>query len=157
LRLARGREPAPKPEHVRVLAIVEQRPSAASRLGLSDELDPLGVPRVRVEWRLGEDERASIETFVTVLDEELRRTGAGALEVEPWLADAERWSDNAFDSFHPAGGARIGDVVGDDLRVHGSPNVYVCGAAAFPRSGCVNPTLTIVALALRLAAHLGSR
>lgn len=157
LRLTRGREPAPPPDEVRFLAIVEQRPNAASRLGLSDELDPLGIPRARVEWRLGEDERTSVETFVTVLDEELRRTGAGSLEVEPWLADAERWSEHAFDSFHPAGGARIGDVVGDDLRVHHSPDVYVCGAAAFPRAGCVNPTLTIVALALRLADQLEAR
>jgi choline dehydrogenase-like flavoprotein len=156
LRLVRGREPAPPPAGVGVLAIVEQRPNAASRLGLSAELDPLGVPRARVEWRLGEDERSAMATFVTVLDEELRRTGAGSLDVEPWLADSEDWTAHAFDSFHPAGGARIGQIVDEDLRVQGLPNVYVCGAAAFPRAGCVNPTLTIVALALRLANTLGA-
>jgi choline dehydrogenase-like flavoprotein len=153
-RILRGREPAPRPSAVRILAVVEQRPNPASVLTLSDEVDPLGIPRARVDWRLGEHERASIENATAVLDEELRRTGAGALEVEPWLADRERWSDRAFDSFHPAGGARIGDVVDDDLQVRGATGVYVCGAAAFPRSGCVNPTLTIVALALRLADHL---
>ena len=88
------------------------------------------------------------------LGEELRRTGAGSVEPEPWLADADRWHEHAYDSFHPAGGARIGELVYDDLQVHGAKDVYVCGAAAFPRAGCVNPTLTIIALAFRLADHL---
>ena len=156
VRLVRGREPAPRPSETRVLTIVEQLPNAASRIELSDELDPLGVPRVRVSWQIGESERTSIERFVAVLDEEMRRTGAGALDVEPWLGN-EEWEQHAFDAFHPAGGARIGDVVDETCEVHGAPGVYVCGAAAFPRSGCVNPTLTIVALAFRLAEHLRGR
>jgi choline dehydrogenase-like flavoprotein len=156
IRVARGREPAPTPTDARILAVVEQ-PDPQGTLTLSEELDPLGIRRARVDWRLGEPERAAMASAITVLDEELRRTGAGSVEPEPWLADAEGWSEHAFDSFHPAGGARIGDVVDDDLRAHDAPDVYVCGAAAFPRAGCVNPTLTIVALALRLADHLGGR
>jgi choline dehydrogenase-like flavoprotein len=151
LRLARGREPAPPPSDVRILAVVEQQPNCDSSLTLAEELDPLGLPRARVDWRLGEDERAALVSAVTTLDEELRRTGTGMLEPEPWLADAGQWQAHAQDSFHPAGGARIGDVVGHDLQAHGSPGVYVCSAAAFPRAGCANPTLTIIALAFRLA------
>ena len=147
-RIARGREPAPTPTDTRILAVVEQ-PDSQGSLTLADELDPLGIPRARIDWRLGEPERRAIANAVAVLGEALRY----GVEPEPWLAD-ERWLEHAYDSFHPAGGARIGDVVEDDLLVRGMKGVYVCGAAAFPRAGCVNPTLTIVALAFRLADHL---
>ena len=45
-------------------------------------------------------------------------------------------------------------VVDADCAVHGVPNLYVASAAVFPTSSHANPTLTIVALALRLADHL---
>jgi choline dehydrogenase-like flavoprotein len=64
--------------------------------------------------------------------------------------------------FHPAGVCRMADapergVVDRDCRVFGTENVYVVGASVFPTSGSGNPTLTIVALALRLADHLIGR
>ena len=45
-------------------------------------------------------------------------------------------------------------VVDADCRVHGVRNLYVAGSSVFPTYGCSNPTLTVVALALRLADHL---
>jgi choline dehydrogenase-like flavoprotein len=48
-------------------------------------------------------------------------------------------------------------VVGADGRVHGTANLYVAGPSVFPIGGHANPMLTIVALALRLAAHLRAR
>jgi choline dehydrogenase-like flavoprotein len=45
-------------------------------------------------------------------------------------------------------------VVDSDCRVHGVANLFVAGAATFPTSSQANPTLTIVALALRLALRL---
>ena len=42
-------------------------------------------------------------------------------------------------------------------RVHGFSNLYVAGSSLFPASSAANPTLTIVALALRLAEHLAGR
>ena len=48
---------------------------------------------------------------------------------------------------------RLG-VVTEDARVHGLSNLFVAGSSVFPTGGFANPTLTIVALALRLADHL---
>ena len=47
-------------------------------------------------------------------------------------------------------------VVDADGKVHSVPNLYVAGSAVFPTGGANTPTLTIVALALRLADHLAS-
>jgi choline dehydrogenase-like flavoprotein len=52
--------------------------------------------------------------------------------------------------------ARLG-VVDADSRVHGLANLFVTGSSVFPTGGFANPTLTIVALALRLADHLEAR
>jgi choline dehydrogenase-like flavoprotein len=48
-------------------------------------------------------------------------------------------------------------VVDRDLKVFGTRRTYVCGSSVFPTCGFVNPTLTIGALALRLAHHLWSQ
>lgn len=48
-------------------------------------------------------------------------------------------------------------VVDADARVHGVANLYVAGSSVFPTSGAANPTLSIIALALRLAAHVTRR
>jgi choline dehydrogenase-like flavoprotein len=45
-------------------------------------------------------------------------------------------------------------VVDSDCRVRAASDLYLCGSAVFPASGCTNPTLTIIALALRLAERL---
>ena len=45
-------------------------------------------------------------------------------------------------------------VVDADLKVHGIANLFVAGSGVFPTYGASNPTLNLVALTLRLAAHL---
>ncbi len=45
-------------------------------------------------------------------------------------------------------------VVDPDGRVHGVRNLWVTGSSVFPTGGWINPTLTIVAVAIRLADHL---
>jgi choline dehydrogenase-like flavoprotein len=84
----------------------------------------------------------------------LDQAGLGRLELtaEPAL------NPNAH---HHAGTTRMGagpvdGVVDPDLRVHGADNLFVCGSSVFPTAGAVNPTLTAVALAHRLADHLRS-
>jgi len=72
------------------------------------------------------------------------------------IETARRPDPNAH---HHAGTTRMHDdpalgVVDRHARVHGTDNLYVAGASVFPTAGFANPVLTIVALALRLAAHL---
>ncbi|MGH9920367.1 MAG: GMC family oxidoreductase, partial [Nitrososphaerales archaeon] len=63
-------------------------------------------------------------------------------------------------SGHPQGGNRMGgagqkSVVDSRSRVHGFDNLFVCDASVFPTSLGVNPQLTVMALATRLAEHIG--
>ena len=66
------------------------------------------------------------------------------------------WPDSPAGVCHHMGTTRMHDspkrgVVDADCRVHGLANLYAAGSSVFPTSGSANPTLTIVALALRLA------
>ena len=47
-------------------------------------------------------------------------------------------------------------VVDSNCRVHTTDNLYVAGSSVFPAGGASNPTYTMVAMALRLGAHLAS-
>jgi choline dehydrogenase-like flavoprotein len=77
----------------------------------------------------------------------------------PLLADADDPWPISRDASHHMGTTRMGNdpstsIVDRDCRIHGIANLYVAGSSVFPTSGSANPTLTIVALSLRLANHL---
>jgi choline dehydrogenase-like flavoprotein len=82
----------------------------------------------------------------------------GRLDYDPDALERSMVRDGAYGGHH-IGTARMGaspstSVVDSDCRVHGVHNLFIAGSAVFPTSGQANPTLTIVALALRLADHL---
>jgi choline dehydrogenase-like flavoprotein len=63
---------------------------------------------------------------------------------------------------HQAGTARFGidpaaSVLDTDCRAHELDNLYLADASFFPSIGAVNPTLTIIANALRVADIVGKR
>jgi choline dehydrogenase-like flavoprotein len=136
-----------------VVAHCEQMPNPQSRLSLSDRRDRHDIPLLRVDWRVGDTELHSASRTLQLLDERLGQLGAGRL--------IARETDILFgDAAHPMGSTRMSrdprrGVVDSDCRVHGIANLYVAGGSVFPTGGYANPTLTIVALALRLAEHLG--
>lgn len=148
----------PLPHTFHLLTRQEQAPNPASRVTLADERDALGMPRVRLDWRLTDLDRRSFHGFYEALGREMGRTGIGRMQMRDWVqesADAA-WPSSLGGGWHHMGTTRMHDdprqgVVDADCRVHGVANLYVAGAAVFPTAGCVNPTLTLVALTLRLA------
>lgn len=131
----------------------EQVPNPDSRLLLADAVDAHGVPRLRVDWRLSETDKHLLARGLRAVTAAMP-AGAGFALDDPEAAVA-----TVTPISHHMGTARMGSdpatgVVDTDLQLFGTKGVYVCGAAAFPTSGFANPTLTIVALALRLAEHL---
>lgn len=141
----------------------EQAPNPASRVTLSNERDEMGMPRVRLDWRLTELDRRSFREFYQVLGAELGRSGLGRVRMNDWLLDPVDgpWPDSLGGGWHHMGTTRMHPnpregVVDVNSRVHGVENLYVAGASVFPTAGSVNPTLTLVALSLRLSDHLKS-
>lgn len=159
-RFARGLPSAAPLERARLKLLMEQAPNPDSRVTLAAEHDVLGLPRARVDWRLTELDRHTTRTMTGVLDAELRRLGLARLRGTEWL-DTDGWTDHVEEACHHMGTTRMSTdprtgVVDPDGRVHGVEGLYACGSSVFPTGGYANPTLTIVALALRLAEHLGS-
>ncbi|MDR7193736.1 GMC family oxidoreductase [Luteimonas terrae] len=139
----------------------EQQPNRESRVTLSETCDALGMPQLLVDWRHAPGDVQTVRTALAVLARDMHESGAGRLDYDPDTVEAEMLRYGAYGGHH-IGTARMGtdpqrSVVDSDCRVHGMENLYVAGAAAFPTSSQANPTLTIVALALRLAEHLQAR
>lgn len=157
--------------NVYVVVRAEQAPNPDSRVYLSQRRDALGMPKLELDWRFSPIDKQTVVHLMSVFDTELRRCSLGHVENSPWLADdGPLWETDPLISNHPIGGYHhIGTtrmaadqrrgVVDENCRVHGLANLYVAGSSVFPTGGWANPTLTILALSLRLAdriAGLGS-
>lgn len=151
--------PAP-PRFFQLATRQEQAPNPDSRVTLSAERDALGMPRAKLDWRFTALEKRSIRTFYQLLGRELGRTGIGRVQIREWLLDDDHtWPSALSGGWHHMGTTRMHDdpkqgVVDATCRVHGLGNLYVAGAAVHTTAGAVNPTLTLVALSLRLSDHL---
>ena len=157
------REYQPSNAGLRMWCSAEAAPNPDSRVRLGDQLDALGMPRIALDWRLSELDKRSLLAAHQAVALELGRTGLGRLQIAEWLtADATSWSPTLEGGHHHIGTTRMSvdpsaGVVDAAARVHGIANLYVAGSSVFPTCGSANPTLTIVALALRLAAQLNER
>jgi choline dehydrogenase-like flavoprotein len=148
--------PDPGPAVFRLNHMSEQAPNPESRVTLSEERDALGLPRVRLDWRLSPIDIATISRAKQILDEELRRAGIGRLRIE---LRGSRPPPDLHGGWHHMGTTRMHrdpkqGVVDEHCRLHDVSNLYVAGSSVFPTGGYANPTLTIVALAIRLADHI---
>ena len=138
----------------------EQAPNAQSRVTLSRERDALGVPRARFDWQFTALDKRTMRETTTALAEQFGLADVGRVQARPWLLEGDDvWPPMVSGGWHDMGGTRMHasprlGVVDADCRAHGVSNLHLAGAGVFSTAGSANPTLTIVALALRLGAHL---
>jgi choline dehydrogenase-like flavoprotein len=153
-----GQGTSPAERAVFLVALCEQAPNEHSRVRLGDDTDALGVPRVQLEWRLGAQDKRSARLAGELLARALGAAGLGRLQL--LLSDDDHvWPEELSGGRHHMGTTRMHQdpkqgVVDADCRVHGLENLHVAGSSVFPTAGAAPPTLTAVALALRLADHL---
>jgi choline dehydrogenase-like flavoprotein len=156
------RQPALDTSGVAVLTVGgEQAPNRDSRVYLSAQVDALGMRKLVLDWRLTTAEIRSWQRFAEVAAGELERCGYGSVELERFRLpeDPDDLSGIAVDLGHHIGTTRMATdpsrgVVDRDCRVFGMANLYLASSSVFPTGGFSNPTLTIMALALRLADHV---
>ncbi|MGE0773971.1 MAG: GMC family oxidoreductase, partial [Sphingomonadaceae bacterium] len=128
------------------------------RVLLDTAQDRLGMPRAKVDWRIRPDDRRALDRLIDLLKVEMPRADLGRI-VPDTSPDAAGWPASMSGGKHHMGTTRMHDdpaqgVTDGSGKVHGMANLYVAGSSLFPTAGYANPTLTIVALALRSADHL---
>jgi choline dehydrogenase-like flavoprotein len=138
----------------------EQAPNPDSRIGLAEATDRFGNRQVRVDWRYCRQDVDTVARSFDLLRSDLAEQGTGTLALAPDETDIETVvrRDGAYGGHH-IGTVRMGatpglGVVDRNCKVFGLNNLYVSGSAVFPTSSQANPTLTIVAMAIRLSEHL---
>lgn len=139
----------------------EQMPHADSRVSLTDKLDALGMPQLRVNWRYARADIESLRRTLDVIAQEVERSGIGRLSYDGGTLEEDLMRFGAYGGHH-IGTTRMGSdprssVVDANCRVHSVGNLYIAGSSVFPTSSQANPTLTLIALSLRLGRHLTQR
>lgn len=139
----------------------EHAPNPESRVVLHQDRDAFGMRRLEARIRFEQVDFQSVLQLHRLMRERFAASGVGEFiyeeaELRAKLEDeARKFNSNA----HHIGTTRMSEdpargVVDPQCRVHGVENFYLAGSSVFPTSSHANPTLTLVAVALRLADHL---
>lgn len=139
-----------------VLHQTEQSPDADNRVRLADSVDDLGRSELVLTWRWSLEDQRRIARSRDLFGAALVERGVGRLVNTDYDNGLPRLLGGTH---HHLGTTRMSadpnlGVVDPDAKVHDWENLYVASGSVFPSSGFVNPTLTVVALGLRLGAHL---
>ncbi len=125
-------------------------PNPENRLTLSTEYkDPLGIPRPQIYYDVGEYTRRAGARTREVYQQLAHAMGGTEIEItKPFLPNN-----------HIMGGTIMGhdgeaSVVDADCRTHDHANLFLATSAVMPTAGTANCTLTIAALALRVADRI---
>jgi len=146
---------------VELVCDLEQEPGADSSITLSGASDALGMPRARIDWRISELQKHTLVRFAEHAVQAFGRIGQ-ELSLAEHIRDHHLDVAHLRDVAHPSGTTRMADspsrgVVDSAGQVHGVERLYIAGTSVFPTQGHVNPTLSLVALALRVADQLKAR
>ena len=134
---------------------LEQPPDPNNRIILSEKKDAVGRARSATHWTWGKQSLESACRAAEILNQALQKANIGELRT----LKSTRVNPSAH---HHMGSTRMADdprfgVTDSNARLHGSDNVYVAGSSLFPTGGYVNPTLTALALCLKLSDFLKSK
>jgi choline dehydrogenase-like flavoprotein len=142
--------------------VSETVPNSNSRVTLSSEMDQFNCNRVVLNWMLSPIDTDSLQLGYKVIGQELGRFGLGRLKISiptEFGSSISNPSGDFWSQHHHMGTTRMHEdpkkgVVNANCRVHGVSNLFIAGSSVFPTSSSATPTLTIIALAVRLADHI---
>ena len=129
----------------------EDLPDEANHITLSSTVtDSSGIPAPEIHYRMSDNSRRMLDFHIERATESMDAAGAYKIEVDRLMR---------YSGWHLLGTARMGDdpktsVLDRWNRAHDVPNLYVVDGSCFVTSSGVNPTSTIVAIALRAADHM---
>jgi choline dehydrogenase-like flavoprotein len=136
---------------------LELAPDPNRHVSLTTEQDALGMPRLKLDMRISDNDFMHYRQTLLELGRQLMESRIGMLRInhhsrDSWLSVMD-WGN------HHMGATRMHDdpkrgVVDANLQVHGVNNLFVAGSSVFPTYSASNPTLNLIALTLRLADRL---
>lgn len=136
----------------------EQEPNPDSRVILGDEKDEMGMPRIRIDWRTCQADYDRIIAGIRLIQNAVAPSGTTRIDLD------EEHIARFMEQRIPIGGHHIGTarmasatdrgVCNPNGELFGTRGLFIAGAAAFPTSSFANPTLTLMALSIRLAEHI---
>ena len=140
----------------------EQALNASSRISLGPEVDRYGMRRSVLDWRLSAIDTRTMQVAAIRLGELFAKLGIGRINIDEWLLAEEievPGAPNFIAGRHHMCTTRMSNsrhdgVVDANQRLFGVDNLYVGGSSVFSTAGQDSPTITIVQMTLRLAAHL---
>ncbi|MBU6299585.1 MAG: GMC family oxidoreductase [Alphaproteobacteria bacterium] len=135
----------------------ELTPDPDRRFTLEAERDALGMPKLKLHMRIADSDFAHFRGTLKELGRQLLASRTGMLRLN--RKERGQWLDGLDWGNHHMGTTRMHvdpkkGVVDANLQVHGVSNLFVAGSSIYPTYGAVNPTLNLLALALRLVDHL---
>ena len=141
---------------------VAQDAPSTSRITLGQEVDAYRLPQAVVDWRVTEQEVGTMRRYAAHLKEQFEAMGMTGAEWSPEMLAQGGPLAGIEDARHAMGGACMGNdprtsVVDAEMTVHGIGNLSIASAATFPDGSAQLPTLTMMALSLRLAERLTGR
>lgn len=136
----------------------EQYPNPNSRITLISDTDIFGMPKVKVDWQYLPEDIESVRRSLKLFVQEINQSGLATFEFNDDQLEEDLTRFGAYGGHH-IGTTRMGtspenSVVDADCKLHNIDNLYIASASVFPTSSQANPTLTIVAMSLRLADHV---
>jgi choline dehydrogenase-like flavoprotein len=134
---------------------MELAPDPDRRLTLTGEKDALGLPRLKLNMRIADDDLARYHRTLTEMGRQLLASRTGILRIEKRTREdwTREWGHHHLGTTRMHVDPKQGVVDADGL-VHGLGNLYIAGSSTFPSYSASNPTLNLIALTLRLADHL---
>jgi choline dehydrogenase-like flavoprotein len=129
-----------------------------------NELDENGRFKVLLNWKLDGREFDSIKEFCIKLESYLKSNQLGNVVFDDWFNEESenrsgKWLNQVGDIYHQAGAVIMSrskeeGVIDENLRIHETNNIFVCGPCVLPTSSYANTGLTALALTYRLAEHI---
>jgi len=138
----------------------EQFPHPDNRVELTDQVDALGTPRMKITSNLQPEDRSNLQRSFETFAAEFEAFGYGK-----WFSDfpkGEEWPAGSINTSHFMGGTRMSEHPEDGVvdafgQVHGLDNLFIAGGSVFPTAGVAMVTYTAVLLALRTAEHIAGK
>lgn len=143
-------------DRFQVLHVAEQAPHRNNRVSLGSERDAAGMRRLTIDWRWHQEDQAKTMRAQEIFAQVLAAAGLGQFVI---ARDGDGPSVISSTTGHWMGLTRMSrsaedGVVDRDCRVHGTDNLYVASSSVFPTGSYANPTLTVLALSLRIAERI---